>query len=646
MAYQYDASSRPLQRSENAIYEIEQNWQFMTEEEFNPVPLALQLMDSSSVGRSYSEFMRYFHALDDSLKDIVEEYYQGFNNSILSFGEIKDKITETQQTLRLVQGRVKQTSEMLSQDKSSLAQLYYKCSQHNEMIRILDRIEELKQISTDIEDLNSRKQYLASVQKLLAGLETVNSDTMRSIGALSDLSAQLNKEKGTVFEVLIEELHNHVYLKSPYCERKLGIVDADDDVDQNDDLSRSARATHSTATGEHTSQSKKSPWHRREGRDDATGPDTDNPEADSYSYVEMLIKSLVLLERIDDTVTAIQERIPIELYNLANRVIAEVEERHKVALESTLETHEVSHASFPQSRMTVEQRSQAQDILEDFVTTLYARFGSVLEYHKFALEVIDRESRRGSDQRASALAARGLTSSYALREVWMAIQSEIKSLLYDYLTADVVVARESDLDLRSGTTAPSSVSSLLDSFKFRDKRGRLGAFDRNHGRQWLEDLHIIRGKGSGSNGTASHSPLLGRSGRAFVKDSKQIFSFSQSEIKDTTEALYKPVGDEMHQALGSLSHPSINHISPANPTAIDRFADSNSSAGHRLLVPPSIYHASVVLTPTTQFLAKVGHVLLDPRDTQEFDEFLRHFFVRFFLPQVEAHAMQLFQQLT
>ncbi|KAJ1951802.1 exocyst subunit, partial [Dispira parvispora] len=456
----------------------------------------------------------------------------------------------------------------------------------------------------------------------------------------------LNKEKGTVFEVLIEELHNHVYLKSPYCERKQGIVDADDDIDQNDDLPKSARTTHSTTTGEHTGQSKKSSSHRRDGRDEAPGPDTDNPEADSYSYVEMLIKSLVLLDRIDDTVTAIQERIPVELYNLANRVIVEVEERHRVALESALETHEVSHASIPQSRMSAEQRSQAQDILEDFVTTLYARFGSVLEYHKFVLEVVDRESRRGSDKRASALAARGLNSSYALREVWMAIQSEIKSLLYDYLTADVAVARESDLDLRSDTTTSSSGSSLLGSFKFGDKRSRLGAFGRSHGRQWLEDLHIIRGKGSGSSGTTSHSPLLGRSGRSNGEGSKQIFSFSQSEMKDTTEALYKPVGDEMRQVLGNLSHLSINHASPANPTAIDRFADSNSFAGHRLLVLPSIYHASVVLTPTTQFLGKVGHVLLDPRDTQEFDEFLRHFFIRFFLPQVEAHAMQLFQQIT
>ncbi|KAJ1914780.1 exocyst subunit [Tieghemiomyces parasiticus] len=93
MSHPYDAGIKPLQRAEHAIYEIERNWGFMTEEDFNPVPLALQLMDSRSTGRSYHEFMRYFDTLDDSLKDIVDEYYQGFNNSIMSFGEIKDKLT-------------------------------------------------------------------------------------------------------------------------------------------------------------------------------------------------------------------------------------------------------------------------------------------------------------------------------------------------------------------------------------------------------------------------------------------------------------------------------------------------------------------------------------------------------------------------
>ncbi|RKP38745.1 hypothetical protein BJ085DRAFT_19107 [Dimargaris cristalligena] len=521
--------------------------------------------------------MRYFHHLDDSLEDIVDEYYQGFNNSILSFGEIKDKLVETQDSVRSFQENIKQTSESLGQDKSALGQLYYKTIQCTEMIRVLDQIEELKKISTDIEELNNKKQYLESVQKLLDGLTTINSEEVRQIGALVDLREQLTKEKNMIHEVIIEELNNHIYLKSPYCERRMGIVLQDDE----DDTVSQTKPTVKPAGMSDQEWQAKGPGGRRPQRGDKAIQNDDNPEADSFAYVEMLLKSLMLLDRIDDSVATIQERIPIELHHLADRIIAEVEERHKLGMPNAASKTELTPASTLNTKalMTPKQRAQAQEVLEDFVTTLYARFGSVLEYHKFVLEVINKSPRRQSQSTTSARSSRGTLSAYALREVWMTIQSEIKSMLYDYLTADTAVAH------------PATATDM-----------------------------------------AGPPP-------------RQLFSFSQSEIKTTSEALYKPIEDEVRQVLQMANYDQMAQMA-SNSTVVDRFADGCNTAGHQLLVSPSIYHASVVLSPTIQFLAKIGHVLLEPRDTQDFDEFLRDFFVRFFLPQVEAHALHLFQQIT
>ncbi|KAJ1985898.1 exocyst subunit [Dimargaris cristalligena] len=664
MANPYDAGVKPLQRAENAIYEIERNWGFMTEEEFNPVPLALQLLDGSSASRNYNEFMRYFHHLDDSLEDIVDEYYQGFNNSILSFGEIKDKLVETQDSVRSFQENIKQTSESLGQDKSALGQLYYKTIQCTEMIRVLDQIEELKKISTDIEELNNKKQYLESVQKLLDGLTTINSEEVRQIGALVDLREQLTKEKNMIHEVIIEELNNHIYLKSPYCERRMGIVLQDDE----DDTVSQTKPTVKPAGMSDQEWQAKGPGGRRPQRGDKAIQNDDNPEADSFAYVEMLLKSLMLLDRIDDSVATIQERIPIELHHLADRIIAEVEERHKLGMPNAASKTELTPASTLNTKalMTPKQRAQAQEVLEDFVTTLYARFGSVLEYHKFVLEVINKSPRRQSQSTTSARSSRGTLSAYALREVWMTIQSEIKSMLYDYLTADTAVAhRSSDLTsvgsvVPSGGAAGSVVSpgpGARDrvSTPQRPAAGTLAKAAAG-GSRWLDEfnLNMIRSKsttGQQPQAAGSGLPSPGPAASAATATDmagpppRQLFSFSQSEIKTTSEALYKPIEDEVRQVLQMANYDQMAQMA-SNSTVVDRFADGCNTAGHQLLVSPSIYHASVVLSPTIQFLAKIGHVLLEPRDTQDFDEFLRDFFVRFFLPQVEAHALHLFQQIT
>ncbi|KAJ1967385.1 exocyst subunit, partial [Dimargaris xerosporica] len=644
MAHPYGAGDRPLQRAECALYEIEVSWEFMTHEDFNPVALALQLMDGTLPGRSYSEFTQYFHKLDDSLTDIVDEYYQGFNNSILSFSEIKDKLADTQHSIQQVQESIQTTHQSLAHDKSALGQLYYKVTQHTEMIRVLDQIEALKAISEEIEELTSKKQYLLAVEKLLEGLKVINSPEMRQVGALTDLRAQVTKEKNEIHEVIIEELHNHVYLKSPYCERKMALA-YDDDASGG--LGKSGGADALAKGG------------KRGQRTAKPVEDEDNPEVNSFDYVEMLIQSLVLLGRIDDSVTRIQERIPVELNHLTNRVITEVEERHRIGTESEapLANGAANTASvtttvaITKPPLTGQQRLQDQEVLEDFVSTLYVRFGSVLEYHRFVLEVIGRVSKRQSGQGRPALTTRGLSPTYALREVWLSIQSEIKSMLYDYLTTDTKVAQDSDTStsplsaaMGNPTASPSAPLSIGGSLLGRDRSARRGSTSlRNQGARWLEEWNLIKNRAATSPG--SPSAVGSPDNRNSLIEGKQVFSFSQSEMKATSEALYKPIGDDVRQLLNGL-HPESATQRATNSTAVDRFADSDNSARHPMLVTPSIYHASVVLTPTIRFLSKIGHVLLESRDTQEFDEFLRHFFVRFFLPQVEAYAMQLFHQIT
>ncbi|KAJ1909211.1 exocyst subunit [Tieghemiomyces parasiticus] len=376
----------------------------------------------------------------------------------------------------------------------------------------------------------------------------------------------------------------------------------------------------------------------------------------------MLINSLVLLNRVEDSVTTIRERIPVELHYLVDRVIGEVEERYKAGLQtaaatttgavtaagSSSDTTAGTVVPVTKSILTPGRRMQTQEILEDFVTTLYARFGSVLEYHKFVLETIGRLSRRPSNSGSGpGIAARRPGPAYALREVWMTIQSEIKSMLYDYLTTECAASRP---DLGAAPApAPTPSPGLV-----RDRANRrISGGTKVPGGGWLEDLIRPKATGSAQGAAAadgsSANAVAGNVG-ATPSGARQVFSFGQSEIKSTSEALYKPIEDEMRQLLSFTQSEGAQQQQQqqlvAQSAVVDRFAEGNGAAGHLLLVPPSVYHASVVLSPTTQFLARIGHVLLEPRDTQDFDEFLRHFFVRFFLPQVEAHALHLFTQMT
>lgn len=86
------------------------------------------------------------------------------------------------------------------------------------MLQILDRIEKLQLIPEKLEARISEKRFLTAVDILQGALRMIRRTEMENIGALSDLRTYLSNQEVSLTDILIEELHSHLYLKSPYCE--------------------------------------------------------------------------------------------------------------------------------------------------------------------------------------------------------------------------------------------------------------------------------------------------------------------------------------------------------------------------------------------------------------------------------------------
>ena len=58
---------------------------------------------------------------------------------------------------------------------------------------------------------------MTAVELLLEALKTIRQPDMMEIGALGDLRTYLGSQESSLADILLEELHNHLYLKSLYC---------------------------------------------------------------------------------------------------------------------------------------------------------------------------------------------------------------------------------------------------------------------------------------------------------------------------------------------------------------------------------------------------------------------------------------------
>jgi exocyst complex component 4 len=203
------------QRIEEVIKYIQNNWDFMTGDQCVPIEVALKLMDSSSLGLAdqYDQFRQSHEELQQALKAIVNEHHQGFNSSIGTFHQIQTSLQSSQSRVRNLKMSLTSAKSQLSTTKPELREFATTSQNYDEMIQMLNTIEQLQLVPEKLEARISEKRFLSAVDILQDALRMIRKSEMENIGALSDLRTYLSNQEVSLTDILIEELHGHLYLK-------------------------------------------------------------------------------------------------------------------------------------------------------------------------------------------------------------------------------------------------------------------------------------------------------------------------------------------------------------------------------------------------------------------------------------------------
>ncbi|KAF9949491.1 hypothetical protein BGZ65_007305, partial [Modicella reniformis] len=474
---------------------LNDEWEFMTKPDFNPVPLALELMDRSSLGRDYDMFSMILRNIERALKDVVDGSYQGFNASIGTYGGVIDSISDSQSRVKELRMDLKNSKESLRLRHADLVQLYNKSLQYKDMIEMLDEIVELKQVPGKLETLVREKHFLTAVTLLVSATKTIAKPEMTSVGALSDLSRFFNEQLEAMAETLMEELHNHLYLKIPSTQR--GMFEG-----LGKDLTTKLGATNDRLKRSAGFQTKSKPGNEVRLDDEMITEDLEtNPEVDSAYYLEILIESLGLLGKFKDAMVTILQRVPLETYQLIDKTIAEINERRNAAALKTIHQRDSNYDDEDDEKYLATKNNE-NEILRDLFWTLFSKLESVTQGHSTVLVAGQRLLRRveGDHIKQRDLGLVGV-KMYTFADVWTPMLTEIRCLLSDYLM-DTNQSANDGPDSFMGGTIHDSGSDLLRSrrtnrdknrqlFKFTDSIGSSSlchVYDKQIGRATQEPL--------------------------------------------------------------------------------------------------------------------------------------------------------------
>lgn len=392
-------------RIEEVLEYIQRDWDFMTDEKCVPVQIALKLLDPSSLGLAsrYDQFQVTHQQLQSALKGIVNEYHQGFNSSIGTFHKIQRSLQESQQRVRTLKDSLVQAKVDLGTTKPELKGFATASQNYDDMLQVLADIERLQLAPEKLEARISEKRFLTAVEVLHEALAIIRKSEMEEIGALSDLRIYLNNQQHSLTDILIEELHSHLYLKSPYCEDRWKAY-AQNQV--------KGASTDGSSSIDARGKSLYTFLDRLDMLEPMVDDASRNPEADTFQYIRLVVESLYKMDCLEAAVDAIAQRLPTELYKVVEKSNNEIVQRHPTTLRA--------YANKGRDRLDVELESDEAKtaLLNDLLWTTYARFEAIAEGHRVVHDVI-----AGIVRREKLPEDPKLTRGF--KELWQLYQNEV-----------------------------------------------------------------------------------------------------------------------------------------------------------------------------------------------------------------------------
>ncbi|PFH58096.1 hypothetical protein XA68_14155 [Ophiocordyceps unilateralis] len=546
------------------IHLIRSEWPSMCEADCVPVPLALELLDPSSVGKAqYREFRKTHASLQESLKKIVHEHHQGFNSSIGTFHSIQGSIQTSQKRVRALKDSLASARTSLCATDPTLKTLSQTSQEYDDLLQMLNELDDLRAVPDQLEARISEKRFLTAVDVLHKALRKLRRPELDAIGALSDLRSYLANQETVLMDILVEELHEHLYLKSPYCqERWQSLAKSQGAYTDGYGDANSITAFHTILESIDVDKA-------------ATEDPMKNPEADTFSYIGLLVEALNKLDRLQNAVEMLKQRLPVELFGIVTETINEVDQRHPSSLRGA--------ASKTKGLLlygTRETQLRA-DVIYDLLWTLYGKFEAIGEGHRVFHESIKALIRREGAGNNSALLG-------SFKELWNLYQNEIRSLLHNYVTTDADVYQFDSPVTRAGLNGKKDAM-REHLFKFSDT-----------------DAKSVET-------TTEYDALEG---------------IIQGTVPGLTSSTRKTGGDT------KKNRATVDGGASRRDTG---YGFGKAAGLVKSLVEPSVFNMSLMLPPTLVFLQRLRGIVPPGSDlaTSTLTTFLDNFLVNVFQPQLD-----------
>lgn len=465
------------QASPALLREVQMDWRQTIYEDCNPLDIALPLLDNTSVGLAHrhDEFLKLKDRISSGLKSAVTEHFQSFNQSIGSYRSIVQDIAASQTVANDIKKNVSNTSDFLkSDDHTTISTLNENLKNYNQMLKILNAIDELKGLSSEVENEINSKNYSKAQSLLQYVSKTAESLQLWQLPALSNLHDFFQTQEDQLYDILVEELHNILYSKNIFDSFQTPATNLLENLEDFSSIERYLINSIDVDIAESAkiSQLKVDEFLQyllKQGTDDENFLEFNSlDDSNPFNQILQILSLIHQQGKLQLTIKNIIQRLEPELNQLINRVVENAKLRHPKLIK-TLNSKNVSATSLQDHIL---QKFANDNYSAVIIQDLFWNFFKKLLFFKQCIKVLvvinqKFESKNpdvlhfilnsDNDPTKSHLFLKG-ENNIDLNLLWEIAQVEIKNLILTYVAFDDSTSRISQYN--STSQKPSSLYQL------------------------------------------------------------------------------------------------------------------------------------------------------------------------------------------
>ncbi|XP_064465893.1 exocyst complex component 4-like isoform X2 [Ornithodoros turicata] len=363
---------------------------------------------SADRDKEKAKLEKEFKRSDQKLDDLVSQNKEDLTKAMQDFSKISSKISMSREKIHSLKEKLTTCKVLLHCKRDELKKLWLEAIEHKHVLQLLEEIESLVEVPDKVNTFLNKKQYLHATKLLVSSVSLVEG-SLEGVEALKDVKAKLIYKKEHMHEVLVEELHRHVYLRTTNEALQTFRRQGSDRRLQNVGSPAGKAAPRNTSTSSLMNGA------TGDNRGPTAGEDhldllklEESGIADSSlhssKYVAILVECLALLHKTPEMIETIKDRGQTELLSMVWRTT-------QFLLDNSQNISSQPAVSQPR-------------LLLDLLDLLFDQFHSVVACHECILANVRRVTVGQNETE---------TATYSVADVWTWAQCVMKYVIGKYL---------------------------------------------------------------------------------------------------------------------------------------------------------------------------------------------------------------------